>query len=611
LSEDEPVGGEEEEMPTFSYRPSGKDVPRGGQGVQQGLILSSLCSGRAQTSCSRCQKNLSLQTAVKVLYIFSILLIVAVTVLAALVFKKVDSISNDISSAQTYYEKKIVSIQEDLQGLDEKTSGNCSLCHETGQLGQEITKLQGELEEIQKMLLVQEILLDRTSQTHNQLSSTSNKITSEVDNCSFSIRQVNESLGQFLAQVGGWQVVTSQLDNSLKGLAQERYDVRAAMQQMNFTLGQTSDWIQVIQRKTDEETLMLQKIVTEWQNYTRLFGGLRATSSKTSELVKNIQGSVGAAARQVGQNSESMHDLVLQVMGLQLQLDNISSFLDDHEENMNDLRYHNRYTQNRTAERFETLEGRMTSHEIEISTIFANINATDSHVHSMLRYLDDVRLSCTLGFHTHAEELYYLNKSLGLVQGTTDLLRERYSLLSARLDFDIRNLSMVMEEMKVVDVRHGEMLKNITILRGVPGLPGPRGLKGDVGVKGPPGSEGEKGDVGSLGSPGPQGPPGPPGPPGPQGERGLLGLKGFPGLKGAKGSFGQSGSRGQGGPKGDPGPPGPAGVPGPVGPPGPQGKPGLPGTPGAVGQAGPTGPKGDPGLRGPPGLPGPPGPPGQ
>ncbi|KFW85365.1 Scavenger receptor class A member 3, partial [Phalacrocorax carbo] len=288
--------------------------------------------------------------------------------LSSTVFKKVASISNDISSAQTYYEKKIVSIQEDLQGLDEKTSGNCSLCHETGQLGQEITKLQGELEEIQKMLLVQEILLDRTSQTHDQLSSTSNKITSEVDNCSFSIRQVNESLGRFLAQVGGWQVVTSQLDNSLKGLAQERYDVRAAMQQMNFTLGQTSDWIQVIQRKTDEETLTLQKIVSEWQNCKR---------------VKSIQGSVSAAARQVGQNSESMHDLVLQVMGLQLQLDNISSFLDDHEENMNDLRYHNRYTQNRTAERFETLEGRMTSHEIEISTIFANINATDSHVHSM------------------------------------------------------------------------------------------------------------------------------------------------------------------------------------------------------------------------------------
>ncbi|NXP43996.1 SCAR3 protein, partial [Heliornis fulica] len=415
---------------------------------------------------SRCQRNLNLQTAVKVLYIFSTLLMVAVTVLAALVFRRVNSISNDVSSAQTYYEKKIVSIQEDLQGLDEKTSGNCSLCQETGQLGQELTKLQGELEEIQKMLLVQETQLNRTSQTQDHLSTTSNKITNEVDNCSFSIQQVNKTLRQFLAQVGSWQVVTSQLTSSLKGLAQERYDVRAAMEQMNFTLVQTTDWIQVIQRKTDEETLTLQKVVTEWQNYTRLFNGLRATTSKTTEVVRNIQGSVVAAARLVGQNSENMHDLVLQVMGLQLQLDNISSILDEHEENVNDLRYHQGYTRNHTAERLQTLEGLMRSHEVEVATISANVNATDGHVHSMLRYLDDVRLSCTLGFHSHSEELYYLNKSLRLVQGTVDLLREGYGLLSARLDFDIRNLSVVMEEMKVVDVRHGEMLENFTVLRG-------------------------------------------------------------------------------------------------------------------------------------------------
>ncbi|KAM9383572.1 scavenger receptor class A member 3 [Phaethornis superciliosus] len=573
--------------------------------------FSSRPSGRAGTNCSRCQQNLSLQTAVKVLYGFSILLLVAVAVLAALVFKKVDSISTEVSSAQTYYEKKILSLQGHLQGLDEKTTGNCSLCQERGELGRELAELQEELEEIQKMLLVQEILLDRTSQTHNLLSSATAKITGEVDDCSFSIQRVNQSLEEFLAQVGGWQEETARLDESLKGLAREGSEVGAAVLRMNFTLGQSSERIGAVQRKAEEETLTLQKMVTEWQNYSRLFGGLRTASSQTGELVKSIQGRLGSAARLAAQNSEAMHELVLQVMGLQLQLDNVSSFLDEQEENMKDLSYHHRYAQNRTAERFQSLEGLMASHQTEISTIFANINATDSHVHSMLRYLDEVRISCTLGFHTHAEELYYLNKSLGWVQGTTELLRESFSLLSARLDFDIRNLSLVMEEMKGVDARHGEVLQNVTILRGVPGPPGPRGLKGDVGIKGPPGSQGEKGDVGSQGSPGPQGPPGPPGPPGPQGQRGPLGLKGFPGLKGAKGSFGTSGSRGQGGPKGDPGPPGPLGVTGPAGPPGPQGEPGPPGTPGAGGQVGPTGPKGDPGLRGPPGLPGPPGPPGQ
>ncbi|KAJ6661165.1 hypothetical protein lerEdw1_015301 [Lerista edwardsae] len=431
-------------MPPFRYRPN----------------------GRMRTNCSRCEKTLTLQTSVKILYVFVVLLIIIVVVLATLVFKKVDSIANDVTSAQTYYEKKLVLVHENLQEMDQHSLDNCSFCRDTSQLGQEITKLQEELEEIQRKLLAQETLLNQAGQSHQQLVSTSNKITGEVDSCFSAIQQVNQSLGLFLAQVRGWQAATSELGRSLKELAQERFDVEAAVQQMNFTVGQTSDWFQAIQRKTNEETLTLQKIVTEWQNYTRLFGTLRATSSKTGELVKSIQTSLGIASQRISQNSESMHDLVLQVMGLQLQLDNISSFLDDHEENMHDFQYHARYTHNRTAERFETLEGRMTSHEIEISTIFTNINATDSHVHSMLKYLDDVRLSCTLGFHTHAEELYYLNKSVHLMLSTTDLLRERYSLLNARLDFDVRNLSMVMEEMKAVDIHHGEILQNVTILRG-------------------------------------------------------------------------------------------------------------------------------------------------
>ncbi|XP_042553729.1 scavenger receptor class A member 3 [Dipodomys spectabilis] len=567
--------------------------------------------GRPGPHCSRCQKNLSLHTSVRILYLFLALLLVAVAVLASLVFRKVDSLSEDISLAQSIYDKKLTSMQENLQGLDPKVLNNCSVCHEAGQLGQEIKKLQEELEGLQKLLLAQEVQLDQTSRAHELLSTTSSQISQETGGCSFSIHQVNQSLGLFLAQVRGWQATTTGLDLSLKDLTQECYDAKAAVHQINYTVGQTAEWIHGIQRKTDEETLTLQKMVTDWQNYTRLFGGLRATSAKTGEAVKSIQATLGASSQRISQNAESMHDLVLQVMGLQLQLDNVSSSLDDHEENMHDLQYHTRYAQNRTVERFESLEGRMASHEIEIGTIFTNINATDNHVHSMLKYLDDVRLSCTLGFHTHAEELYYLNKSVSLMLGTTDLLREHFSLLSARLDFNVRNLSMIVEEMKAVDTQHGEILRNVTILRGAPGPPGPRGLKGDVGAKGPPGGRGPKGDPGNLGPPGPQGPQGQPGEPGPVGERGPVGPRGFPGLKGSKGSFGVGGPRGQPGPKGDVGAPGPEGPPGSPGPLGPQGKPGIAGKTGSPGQRGAMGLKGEPGIQGPPGQPGPPGPPGR
>ncbi|XP_040283031.1 scavenger receptor class A member 3 isoform X2 [Bufo bufo] len=568
-------------------------------------------NGRTRTNCAKCQKNLSLQNSVKVLYVFVVILIIAVIVLASLVFRKVNSLYDDFSSAKSGYEKKIVSVQVDLQELDIKSIGNCSYCHDATYLGQEISKLQGELEEIQKMLLAQDMQLDKTSQNHQLLIATNSKMDNQIERSNISLRQINQTLGLFLSQVKGWQTTAAELETSVKNLVQERYDITAAVQQINFTVRQTSEWIQVIQRKNDEETLTLQKIVTDWQNYSKILGGFKSTSVKTIDLVRNIQSSITATAQRITMNTEVMHDLVLQVMGLQLQLDNITSFLDDHEENMQDLQYHTKYTQNRTVERFESLEGRMFSHETEIATIFTNINATDNHVHSMLKYLDDVRLSCTHGFNSHAEELYYLNKSVSLMEGATDLLRERFSLMNARLDFDVRNLSMIMEEMKLVDIKHGDILQKVTIVQGAPGLPGPRGIKGDMGGKGPIGLKGEKGDTGELGPPGPQGPRGPIGETGPIGEKGSIGIKGSSGIKGEKGSMGPPGPKGQKGIKGDPSPPGPIGPPGAIGPQGLTGLPGFMGHPGLQGIDGPMGLKGEAGIPGPSGLPGPPGPKGK
>lgn len=567
-------------------------------------------AGLSGPRCSRCQRTLSLHTSVRILYLFLALLLVAVAVLASLVFRKVDSLSEGVLLAQAAYDRKLVSMQKNLQGLDLPGPNNCSFCQEAGQLGLEIQKLQEELGDLQKLLVAQEAQLGRTTETHQVLSSTSSQMVQDTGRCSFSAHQVNQSLGLFLGQVQGWQAATGRLNLALKDLAQESEGVQTSLQQINFTAGQTSEWIQGLRRKTAEETLTLRKLVSDWQNYTRLLGGLRISSAKTGDAVKSLQATLGTALQRAGQNADSVHELALQVMGLQLQLDNLSSSLDDHAENMHDLDYHARYAQNRTVERFETLEGRMASHEVEIGTIFANINATDSHVHSMLKYLDDVRLSCTLGFHAHAEELYQLNQTAALALATSSLLRQRLGLLSVRLDWDVRNLSLVMEEMKAVDTRHGELLRNVTILRGAPGPPGPRGLKGDVGVKGAGGGRGPKGDPGSWGPPGPQGPQGQSGEPGPQGERGPGGPRGVLGLKGSKGSFGAGGPRGLPGPKGDVGPPGSQGPPGPPGPPGPQGKPGLAGKTGRPGFQGPMGPKGDPGIQGPPGPTGDPGSPG-
>ncbi|XP_041043927.1 scavenger receptor class A member 3 isoform X3 [Carcharodon carcharias] len=563
------------------------------------------CEQSERTSrpgCCRCQTAWLLSLAVKVLYIFFSCLIIAVAVLASVVFRKVDSITEDINVAQSFYDTKISSVQMNIKELDQKSiSKNCSSCHEVSQFAQEIIDLQKEFEQIQQLLLAQEPVLDETVQNHLTLSSDNRRINKEIIHYSTSIEQINQTVESVSVQVNGLQVLVKELDEFMRRLTQDQYKVRISVQHINFTTNQNTLWLEEIQRKADEETLILQKIVTDLQNSTKLFGVLRASVSKMNEVVKGIQSTLSTALQRVSQNAEVMHDLSLQLLVVHEQFENISSFLDDHEENIQDILYHAKYYENRTAERFETIMGRMVSHETEINTILANINATNNHVHSMIKYISDVRTSCSSGLGAHSEELYHFNNSLTVIQSATDMLRQRYNLLSATLNGEISKLAIVMEEMKIVDAQHGEAIKNVTILRGLPGLPGPKGNKGDAGIKGNVGLVGPRGDTGEPGPVGKPGARGLNGPPGVHGEKGSKGPVGGLGPKGNKGNLGRSGLRGEVGPKGDRGPPGPQGNPGPPGPKGQSGIKGDPGIPGPQGLRGERGKPGPPGSQGPPG----------
>ncbi|XP_078068794.1 scavenger receptor class A member 3 [Mustelus asterias] len=588
---DDDFSGEEEEM--HSFRCEQSDI----------ILFSNGAERTSRPGCCRCQTAWSLSLAVKVLYIFFSCLIIAIAVLASVVFRKVDSITEDINVAQSFYETKISSVQMNIKELDQKSvSKNCSSCHEVSQFTQEIIDLQKEFEQIQQLLLAQEPVLDETVQNHLTLSSDNRRINKEITHYSTAIEQINQTVESVSVQVNGLQVLVKELDEFMRRLTQDQYKVRISVQHVNFTTSQNTLWLEEIQRKADEETLILRKIVTDWQNSTKVFGVLKASVSKMNDVVKSIQNTLTTALQRVSQNAEVMHDLSLQLLVVHEQFENISSFLDDHEENIQDFLYHAKYYENRTAERFETIMGRMVSHETEINTILANINATNNHVHSMIKYISDVRTSCSSGLGAHSEEIYHLNNSLIIIQSTTDTLRQRYNLLSTTLNGELSKLAMVMEEMKIVDAQHGEAIKNVTIVRGLPGLPGPKGNKGEAGIKGIAGPVGPKGDTGEPGPVGKPGAQGLSGPPGVRGERGSKGPVGGPGPKGNKGNVGRPGLRGEVGSKGDRGSQGSQGNPGL---PGPKGQSGMKGDPGIPGS---RGPKGERGKSGPPGSQGPPGP---
>ncbi|XP_071324019.1 scavenger receptor class A member 3 [Trachinotus anak] len=572
LFKEEDFTGEEEEMPSFR--------------------------GRNRGGCVRCQQSHSLQLAVKVLYGFVVFLIIIVAVLASLVFRKVDSLSEE----ESVYYKKITRVQ---QGIDDLSStSNSSGCLDVTLYSEEITRLKREFEDIQRMILGQEQVLDQASQAQATLRATSNRLIRDMQNHLMSIKLLNQSLERYVDQVEGWKDVIEETEEKMKTLSEDQYNIKATAQQVNTTVALSTMWIDALQRKADEETLVLQKLTSDWQNYSRVLSAIKSNASSTMQTVRLLQNNIVVDHQRIAMSTEVYYDLTQQVMNLQMQLDNVTSFMDEHEENMHDLHYHSRYYENRTGERFSALDGRLNSIDMEIDTVSSSINATVSHVQSMYKYINIESSSCQSRMGRHTEDLQNLNNTVLLLLHLADTLRQQNMLLNVRLDMDVRNLSMVMEEMKLVDVFHTQLIKNFTIVKGAPGPPGPKGNRGETGPKGPMGLTGSKGDRGPIGGRGSAGEKGSFGPKGAPGEPGPSGNRGGIGIKGAKGSLGTPGPRGERGQKGDMGPSGRDGLPGPTGPPGIQGQAGLPGI------IGPTGPRGKPGPPGPPGPPGTPGPPG-
>lgn len=551
--------------------------------------------GRTRGGCLKCQQTRSLQLAVRVLYGIFALIVIALAVLVSLVFRKVGRLSEE----ESLYHIKMTKGQGSTQDL---STMNCTECYNAVHFRDEITRLKKEFEDLQKMVVGQEQLLDRTTQSQNTLTQSNNRMIRDVQAYGITIKRINQSLEQYMNQVNGWQAVINETDQGMKTLVQDQYDFKATVQQVNSTVTLSALWINALQRKAEEEALVLQKMTKDWQNYSRTLNAIKSNSSTNAQTMRSIQSAISATHQRISISSDMVHELTLQVMNLQIQLDNVSSYIDEHEENMHDHQYHAKYYENRTGERFVTLDTRMSSIELEIETIASSINATVSHVQSMYKYINMESSSCQSKLGSHTEDLQNLNNTILLLLNLADSLRSQYMMLNIRLDVDMRNISMVMEEMKLVDTRHAHLIQNFTIVKGAPGPPGPKGNRGETGPTGSTGATGIKGDKGRPGIPGPAGPKGYIGPQGAQGEPGPSGVKGSQGLKGANGSLGQPGPRGEKGQKGDMGVAGKDGLQGPKGPPGIQGQEGLPGVHGIPGPRGKPGPVGPPGPRG---LPGP------
>lgn len=80
-----------------------------------------------------------------------------------------------------------------------------------------------------------------------------------------------------------------------------------------FSLLSSTMWIDALQRKAEEETLVLQKLTTDWQNYSRVLSAIKSNTSSTTQTLRYLQNSIIADHQRIVMSTEVYYDLTQQV----------------------------------------------------------------------------------------------------------------------------------------------------------------------------------------------------------------------------------------------------------------------------------------------------------
>ncbi|KAM9712387.1 collectin-12-like [Menidia menidia] len=570
---------DEEEVQSFGYKRFG---------IQEG------------TQCTKCKNEWALKTSIALLYVLCTLLTIAVAVLGYKVVQRVDSVSEGIAN----YGGKIIAVETDLKKLDDQTGEKSeNTTTEIQAFKSSIWTLQRRLSAVEERIHGDQVKLSQLQSIGSDIRSSQGSIQRLLSGNTAALRSVNVTLQSYGGVIQGLQEDAVRLQREVQQQAKLQNQAQLNIGNLNLTQAQQRALVGALQRSVDDAGQAIQRMRGDFQSFEQTARQTRSDAEWLRAKVENLQLVANNVSALAKANNDSLEDVGSQLALMAGQIQNASSLADSHDQTLKEIAENQRDFGNLTSGKFDRLEARLDESEQNMDRVTGNISFTTQLLGAINLNLNTLRV-CSETVDRHSDFLHNLNGSVADVRTDVVGLKSQQEDLGARLDKEVTSLSIVMEEMKLVDSKHSQLITNFTILQGPPGPRGPRGDKGPQGPSGQTGQKGEKGEKGAPGIRGSRGEQGSPGPPG------LPGLRGLPGVPGSPGSKGSRGSGGRAGPPGAKGEPGSAGLPGRDGQPGPQGPQGPPGIRGPIGPAGEQGPRGLPGPVGPPGPAGPPGLPG-
>ncbi|KAK7163173.1 hypothetical protein R3I93_007269 [Phoxinus phoxinus] len=567
---------DEEEVQSFGYKRFG---------IQEG------------SECTKCKNDWALRVAIALLYVLCALLTIAVAVLGYKVVQRMDNVTEGMEN----YGGKIMAVETDLKKLDDQTGEKSeNATSELLSFKLEIQTLQKQLSDVAIKASSNRAVLGELQLAGEDMQSGHLSLRDLLESNANVINKVNRTLNLYSGVIDRLKTDTVQLQTNLQVQADEQGRNTHSISTLNFTQTQQRSLLSSLQRSVEDTSQAVQKLKNDYQSLQQVARQTKADADWLREKVQNLQALAANNSALTRSNSDSLEDVTSQLNSLSEQVQNASAITDGHDQSLRELMDQQRDHDNATSTKFDALEAHLDRNEGEMDRITGNVSFTTQLLGAISMDLNGLR-TCAETVTQHSDLLLGLNNSVAETKAESTELKTQQEELTARLDKEVSSLSIVMEEMKLVDSKHSQLITNFTILQGPPGPRGPRGDKGSQGLPGKAGQKGESGEKGGPGIAGPKGERGVPGPTGVPGLKGPPGSRGSPGSKGSRGSGGRAGPSGE---KGDPGIPGLPGRDGQPGPPGPQGPLGLRGPAGPAGLEGARGPVGPIGPPGPPGLPG-------
>lgn len=549
--------------------------------------------------CNRCRNNWALKFSILLLYVLCAMLTITVAILGYKVVQRMDTVTEGMETSQKSYTDKLTAVETDLKKLDDQSGmKDQSTSSELTKFKTDIQVLQNQLNGIADNASKNRVALDKLQETELSMTTNHNSLKNLLDGNSKSIRAINQTLLTYSGYINNMEQNTGKLQKDLEKQTKSQSTAVLNLSQINQTQIRQRDLFSSLQKSVDDTSQAIQKVRNDWQALQYTVFQAQKDTDWLKEKIQYLQLQAVNNSVMVTGNSDTLEDMNHQLNSLSSQMANISFMANIHEESLKDLQQYQKAHENKTATSFEQLEARMDINERDIGSIIGNISWTVQHLRSLTNDLNGIKTMCTNTLSLHTDELVILTTNLNSINMDSSLIKAQQSVMKAKLDFEVGNLSMIMEEMKLVDKKHAQLIQNFTILQGPPGPKGPKGDKGFPGPLGTKGAKGQKGDLGEEGVPGQMGPKGARGVPGSKGDKGNQGYRGAP-MKGQKGANGRPGAQGA---KGSQGPPGQDGKVGLLGPPGEKGQPGAAGNRGPPGPPGPGGPQGPPGPKGPSGV---------